>query len=145
MDETMVRDKARGFMDALHALEQDETGGEGSLDALVDLYAADARLTNAALRLTGEERVGTEAIRSFWKDYKKTLGKSYSDFHQVTVNGEAAGLFWVTRGTNSHGDENAAAYDGVTLLVFEESGKIRQFQGYYDTHQFNLAIGIQKA
>jgi hypothetical protein len=137
-----VRERAQQFIDALHSLEKTDGPGEAELDALVGLFADDARLTNAALRLTNEERRGTEAIRTFWADYKKTVGKAYSDFHQVTVNDHAAGLFWVTRGT-ANGDPDAIHYDGTTLLVFNDKGKIEFFQGYYDTHQLNRQLGVE--
>lgn len=138
-----VRQRAQQFIDALHALEKADGPSDAELDGLVALYADDARLTNAALRLTNEERKGKDAIRSFWSDYKKTVGRAFSDFHQVTVNDKAAGLFWVTRGT-AHGDPDAIHYDGTTLLVFDESGKITFFQGYYDTHQLNRQLGVEQ-
>lgn len=131
---------AQQFIDALHALEQ---GSETDVDALVALYADDAHLTNAALQLVGDERRGRDAIHKFWTEYKRTLGKAYSHFHQVTTNNESAGLFWTTKGTNKDGEQDAAAYDGVSLLVFNEAGKIRYFQGYYDTHQLNRAMGVE--
>jgi hypothetical protein len=66
MDETTIRAKAEEFIEALHALENAETGSDELLDGLTSLYAQDARLTNSALRLTNEEMTGQEAIRTFW-------------------------------------------------------------------------------
>lgn len=144
MEEQTVRQMAQEFIDALHALEKAEVSdSENALERLVSLYAEDAHLTNAALRLTGEEHQGTQEIHAFWLDYKKTLGKAYSDFSQVTVNNESAGLFWVTKGTDRDGHEGAVHYDGATLLVFDGQGKIRYFQGYYDTHQFNREMKVE--
>jgi hypothetical protein len=136
MDVTQARQKAQDFIDALHALEQ---GGEEQVEGLVALFSPDARITNAALKLTGEERQGPEGARTFWTEYKRTLSQAYSEFHQVTVNEQAAGLFWTTkhRGDGSAGDTE---YDGASLLVFDEAGKIRHFHGYYDTRQFNREI-----
>jgi ketosteroid isomerase-like protein len=144
MDETTVRAKAEEFIEALHALENAETGSDELLDGLTELYAQDARLTNSALRLTNEEMTGQDAIRTFWDEYKKTVGKANSVFHQVTVSGEAAGLFWVTEGITTPDQPEPRSYDGSTLLVFDEAGKIRHFQGYYDTHQFNRTIGREQ-
>ncbi len=141
MDETTIRAKAEEFISALHALEQAESGSGELLDALVALYADDAKLTNSALRLTEEELAGPDGIRTFWDEYKKTIGKANSAFHQVTVNGEAAGLFWVTEGITTPDQPTPMSYDGSTLLVFNEAGKISHFHGYYDTHQFNRTIG----
>ena len=126
---------------ALHALEDAESASDDLLSGLVALYAEEAKLTNSALLLTNEELVGPEAIRTFWDEYKKTVGKAHSDFTQITVNGEAVGLFWVTSGITTPDQPEPRSYDGSTLVVFDESGKIRQFHGYYDTHQFNRTIG----
>jgi ketosteroid isomerase-like protein len=144
MDETTIRAKAEEFIEALHALENAETGSDELLDGLAELYAQDARLTNSALRLTNEEMAGQDAIRTFWDEYKKTVGKANSVFHQVTVSGEAVGLFWVTEGITTPDQPEPRSYDGSTLLVFDEAGKIRHFQGYYDTHQFNRTIGREQ-
>jgi hypothetical protein len=141
MDETTIRAKAEEFIEALHALENAETGSDELLDGLAVLYADKATLTNSALRLTNEELSGQDGVRTFWDEYKKTVGKANSVFHQVTVSGEAAGLFWVTEGITTPDQPEPRSYDGSTLLVFDESGKIRHFQGYYDTHQFNRTIG----
>jgi hypothetical protein len=136
MDETTVRAKVEEFIEALHALENAETGSDELLDGLTELYAQDARLTNSALRLTNEEMTGQDAIRTFWDEYKKTVGKANSVFHQ--------GLFWVTEGITTPDQPEPRSYDGSTLLVFDEAGKIRHFQGYYDTHQFNRTIGREQ-
>ena len=141
MDETTIRAKADQFITALHALEDAETADDDLLNGLVTLYAEDAKLTNSALLLTDEELVGTDALRTFWDEYKKTVGRAHSDFTQITVNGEAAGLFWVTSGITTPDQPEPRSYDGSTLLIYDEAGKIRQFHGYYDTHQFNRAIG----
>jgi ketosteroid isomerase-like protein len=135
--------QADKFIDALHQLEKGADNTEQALNAIADLYADDATLTNAALRLTNEERRGRDQIRAFWADYKRTLGDSYSDFHQVTVNDQAAGLFWVTRGQGANGQHDAVHYDGTTLLVFGNDGKITHFHGYYDTRQLNRQMGIE--
>lgn len=138
-----TRQQADAFISALHDLETSTGDSDAALDAIVALYADDATLTNSALKLTGEERQGKDAIRTFWSEYKKTFGKAYSDFHQITTNDDAAGLFWVTRATNADGQEDAVAYDGTTLLVFDGEGKISHFQGYYDTRQLNRQMGIE--
>lgn len=138
-----TRALAQQFVDALHALEQTDGAGEAEVNALVGLFSDDAHLTNAALKLANDERRGKDAIHKFWTDYKRTLGRAYSDFHQVTTNEQAAGLFWVTKGTAADGQQDAVAYDGTTLLVFDGAGKITFFQGYYDTRQLNRQMGTE--
>ena len=127
---------AQPFIDALHVLEeaaQEETGV--AVDGLAQLFAENARLTNAAMQLTGETRAGREQIREFWTEYKKTVGKARSHFHQVTGNDEAVGLFWTTKG-----EDKAWSYEGVTPLEFDGDGKISRFHGYYDTQALDRAL-----
>jgi ketosteroid isomerase-like protein len=128
-------DLARQFIDALQALEQ---GDEQQVGPLVELFARDARLINAALKLAGKERQGHEGARQFWLEYRATLGQASSEFYQMTANDEAAGLFWTTKGSDSAG--NPLEYDGVSLLVFDHEGKIVLFRGYYDTRQMERQI-----
>ncbi len=134
-----IQAHAQQFIDALHALEQGSS--ENDVEALAALFSDDAHLTNAALRLAGDERRGHDAVRHFWSEYKRTVGRAYSEFHQITTSEEAAGLFWTTRITSNDGGQNAS-YDGTSLLVFDEAGKIRFFQGYYDTRELNHAMGV---
>jgi ketosteroid isomerase-like protein len=138
MDQQQTQQLAHQFIDALHTLEQ---GDESNVDALVELYSDDARLTNSALKLAGEERNGKEGARQFWSEYRKTFGEAYSDFFQVTTNEESAGLFWTTKGTGNNGQP--MEYDGVSLLVFNGEGKITLFRGYYDTRELSRSVGVE--
>ena len=139
-----AHEKATDFINALHALEEAEGEAQSEVDAIADLYAPDAKLTNAALKLVGEERQGSDAIRSFWAEYKKTLGKAYSDFHHIAASENTAGLYWVTKASAPDGSDDAVHYDGSTLLEFNDDGKITFFQGYYDTAQLNRQMGLEK-
>jgi len=138
MDQQQAHKLAQQFIDALHKLEQ---GNVEDVDDLVALYSDDARLINAALKLAGEERNGQDGAREFWTDYRRTFGEAYSDFYQVTANEESAGLFWTTKGTGNDGQP--MEYDGVSLLVFNEQGKIKLFRGYYDTRELSRAVGVE--
>lgn len=100
MDQQQTQQLAQQFIDALHTLEQgDVSNAEQNVSAMVELFSDDATLTNAALKLTGEERNGTDGATTFWTEYRKTFGEAYSDFFQITANDESAGLFWTTKGT----------------------------------------------
>ena len=125
--------QAQQFIDALHALER---GAEEHVAPLVDLFADNARITNAALQLVGKEEVGRDGATHFWTEYKRTLGECFSSFHHVTVDENAAGLFWTTEGNGPDG--NGVKYDGVSLLEFDEKGKIAFFRGYYDTRDLTV-------
>src|SRR3712207_3035384 len=111
--QTEIQAQAQQFIEALHRLEQ---GGAGEVDPMVRLFSDDTRITSSALRLAGDERRGTAGGRQFWEEYQRLVGAASSDFHQVTTNERAAGLFWRTTGTSSTGQP--IAYDGVSLLVF---------------------------
>ena len=137
MDRQQAEQLAQQFIDALHALEQ---GDVHQVDQLVALYSDDARLTNAALKLAGQDRTGQDGARQFWTEYRRTFGEAYSDFFQVTVSDTAAGLFWTTKGTGNDGQP--MEYDGVSLLVFDDQGKIKLFRGYYDTRELSREVGI---
>ncbi|HEY0604983.1 MAG TPA: nuclear transport factor 2 family protein [Herpetosiphonaceae bacterium] len=136
MDQQQVQQLAQQFIDALHALEQ---GDAGNVDQLAGMYSDDARLVNAALKLAGQERTGQDGARQFWTEYRRTFGEAHSDFYQVTVNEQAAGLFWTTKGTGNDGQP--MEYDGVSLLVFDDQGKIKLFRGYYDTRELSREVG----
>lgn len=125
---------AQQFIDALHQLE----GQDRDVDAIAALFTDDARLTNAALALAGEQRTGKDGIRQFWQEYRSLFEQVHSDFHQVTANDQSAGLFWTTTGTASDGQP--IEYDGASLLVFDDDGKIAQFRGYYDTRQMTKQV-----
>ena len=126
---------AEQFIEALHALEQ---GQEGALERMVGMFSGDARLTNAALKQSGREHSGQDGARTFWAAYRDTFGEVRSEFFQVTSNDQSAGLFWTTRGTDRAGAP--LEYDGVSLLVFDDAGKISLFRGYYDTRDLTRSV-----
>ncbi len=136
MAELSIPDLAQQFIVALHEFE---LGGADSADALIALFSTDARLTNSALKLSNVERQGIAGVREFWIKYRASFGELRSEFFQVTTNDCAAGLFWTSKGTDSNGQP--VEYDGVSLLVFDEEGKIALFRGYYDTRQLSQTVG----
>lgn len=140
MDNEQLLESAQKFIDALHTLEQ---GSDADVDGIVALFADDAQLTNAALRLAGEERRGSDGARQFWGEYRRTLGQARSEFFKVTAGDDAAGLFWTTKGTGNNGQP--MEYDGSTLLVYDDDGKITLFRGYYDTRELSRAVGVEHA
>lgn len=129
--------RAQNFIDALHALEK---GDESQIAPLVELFADDARITNAALQLAGKAELGRDGATRFWTEYKKALGACFSEFHHVTIDENAAGLFWTTQGSGTDG--SAVKYDGVSLLEFDANGKISFFRGYYDTRDLTVRAEI---
>lgn len=126
---------AQQFIDALHALED---GSESDTAAIVALFSDDARLLNAALKLAGKQRSGRDGAEQFWREYRSTFERARSEFAQITTNEQAAGLFWTTKGSDNTGQP--IEYDGVSLLVFDQDGKIVQFRGYYDTRELSRQV-----
>jgi ketosteroid isomerase-like protein len=132
-----AKELAHRFIDALHTIEAE---GKGDIDAMADLFATDARLTNAALR--GQEFTGPDGARQFWDEYRAAFGDVRSEFSHVIVDKHAAGLFWRTEGRARDGQP--IAYDGVSLLEWseQEPGKIGYFRGYYDTRALARELGV---
>lgn len=138
MDVQQTHQLGEQFTAALHALDANQ---EGALEQIVAMFSPEARLTNASLKLANEERTGIEGIRSFWSNYRNTFREAQTEFAQVTSNEQAAGLFWTTRGSDAEGQP--LEYDGVSLLVFDNEGKIVQFRGYYDTRELTRKVASE--
>lgn len=130
------QEQARRFIEALHALE---SGGEDALDQICALFSDDAGLTNAALRLADKEYHGRDGVREFWQAYRATFAAIRSEFSHITAGDRAAGLFWTSAGQDAAGQP--VNYDGVSLLEFDDSGRIKRFRGYYDTRQLVREVG----
>ena len=88
------------------------------------------------MQLVDKEETGREGATHFWTEYKATLGECFSTFHHVTIDENAAGLFWTTEGNGADG--HGVKYDGVSLLEFDDNGKIKFFRGYYDTRDLTV-------
>ena len=132
MEQQQVQERAQQFIDALHQLEQAKSG---DVDGIVRLFGEDARLSSAALRLTGDERRGRSGVQQFWSEYRGTFEQLASEFSHVLVGDRAASLVWRTQGKYSDGQP--FTYDGVSLLVFDDTGNISEFHSYYDTRQLS--------
>jgi len=135
MQTEQVRALAERFIEALSRLERD---GLSALDELVELFSEDAHLTNPPLEMAGEERVGHDGARRFWRTYHDVLGEAESHFSHITVGRDAAGLFWRThaRGRGRSGLD----YEGVTLLELDDRGLIRYLRAYFDLDVLARAI-----
>ena len=88
--------------------------------------------------MTGEERVGRDGVRRFWKTYHDVLGEAESRFTHITVGDGAAALFWRTHARGR--GRNGLDYDGVTLLELDDRGLIRYLRAYFDVDVLARAI-----
>jgi hypothetical protein len=140
MEQQQLQVLAQQFIDALHHLEQHNVD---DVDVVVRLFSDDARVSSAALRLTGDERRGRSGVQQFWIEYRGTFDDVASDFSHVLLGDRAAGLVWTTRGNYAGG--GPFAYDGVSLLVFDDAGKIAEFRSYYDTRQLSREVTATSA
>jgi hypothetical protein len=130
MDQPQAKQLAQQFIDQLHRVED---GNPDSVDALVGLFSDDAELSNTIMESQASRCVGRDRIAQFWRGYKSSFGAIHSDFFDVTTSDHSAALFWRSTGTGQSG--LPVSYEGVSLLMFDNAGKIRQFKGYFDPRQ----------
>lgn len=133
MNPQIIRDAAQRFIGRLDRLEQ---GEPGAADELTALFADDAHLSNPIIEREGGERVGRDAIAAFWQAYRGNFGDIHSEFLDITAGEQSAGLFWRSEGAGRDGQP--LAYEGVTLLQFDEGGRITRFKGYFDPDRVRL-------
>ena len=135
MDLQRTLELAKEFSQALHAVDRRE---QGAIERIAGMYSPEARITNAALKLAGEERNGLDGARVFWEQYQNSFREASTAFFELTCSERGAGLFWTTKGTDAAGD--SFSYDGVSLLVFDDEGRITLFRGYYDTRELSKRV-----
>lgn len=117
----MATERAQRFVDALGKLEE-----SGDLEALVALFADDAKVSNVA---SHREFSGLEGVRQFWRDYKAMLAQVKSTFRNMIESNDRVALEWETQGTAQNGA--AVNYEGVSILEWD-GDKIRRFYAYFD-------------
>lgn len=136
MDNHQIKGLADQFISQLHGLEGGEAAGA---DALAELFADDAELTNSIIEADDakSQRHGRDEIRQFWREYGESFRSIQSEFIDVTASEHSAGLFWQSKGSDANG--KPLEYEGVSLLEFNDEGKIQRFKGYFDRMQMNLS------
>ena len=130
MELQQVKSIADRFITELHRIEDGDAAG---VNRIVDMFADDAELTNPLIRRDGGSRNGHDQIAEFWREYYTAFSHIHSEFFDVTASDHSVGLFWRSEGTNTAGQP--LEYEGVSLLVLDESGKITRFQGFFDSRQ----------
>lgn len=134
MDDQQIKGLADQFIGRLHQLEQ---GDIADAEALAELFSDDAELSNSIIEADGAKsrRDGREEIVQFWREYRESFQAIRSEFIDITANQHSAGLFWTSDGSDANGQ--ALRYEGVSLLIFDESGKIKNFKAYFDQAQLH--------
>ncbi|MGI3781297.1 MAG: nuclear transport factor 2 family protein [Janthinobacterium lividum] len=121
----MATNRTQEFADALHELE---SGGD--LDTFVAGFAEDVELYRPE---TQQHLDGISGARSFWQQYLATFDHISSDFSRI-VDGEVGVLEWTSTGAIAGGAP--ISYAGVSLVDFDDAGKVARFATYFDTQAF---------
>lgn len=121
----MATNRTEQFAAALHDLE-----GGGELDVFVAVFADDVELVRPE---TQQHLDGVPGARAFWQQYLATFDQISSDFSRV-VDGQVGVLEWTSTGRLARG--TPITYAGVSLLDFDDAGKVSRFATYFDTQAF---------
>ena len=122
----MDSDRAGSFARALQDLEK-----SGDVTRFVSGVFADEPVLMRPE--TGQQERGTGAAEQFWQQYLDQFQHVRSEFTRI-VDGEVAVLEWTSDGRLNTGV--AITYSGVSLLDFDDSGRVSRFATYYDTAPF---------
>ncbi|QSQ21610.1 nuclear transport factor 2 family protein [Pyxidicoccus parkwayensis] len=130
----MAMERAQRFVDALKRLEE-----HGDVEGIVALFSDDAQVSNVA-----SSRVfsGQDGARTFWREYKGTLGQVQSTFRNMIEAGDRVALEWETQGTANNGA--AVAYEGVSIIEWD-GDRIRRFYAYFDPHALGEELTMNNA
>ncbi|GIZ51369.1 nuclear transport factor 2 family protein [Noviherbaspirillum aridicola] len=132
MDQQQIKSMADDFIHRLHRVEE---GDPQAVDILVEMFAEDAELSNPVAERNGRAYRGRDAVERFWREYRHLFREVHSEFVDVTAGDHSAGLFWRSNGVDASGAR--LEYEGVSLLVFDDQGKIRRFRGYFDSNSLH--------
>lgn len=123
----MSDDHAQAFADALQQLEK-----SGDVDAFVqDQFAEGATLLRPEV---DQEVSGSDGARQYWQQYLGQFSDIASSFDRITGSGNLGVLEWTSTGTLAAGA--SISYRGVSLLDFDDQGKVSRFATYFDTAPF---------
>jgi ketosteroid isomerase-like protein len=134
MDQEQAKTLAARFIGQLHRVEDGDAAG---VDSLVAMFSDDAHLSNPIIGRQGGDRAGREAIAQFWRNYQASFGEIHSEFYDVTASDHSAGLFWRSTGKGAGGQP--LDYEGVSLLTFDDNGRISRFKGYFDSEKVTFS------
>ena len=124
----MSDDRAQAFADALQQLEKN-----GDIDAFVQSqFAEGATLSRPEV---DQQVSGTEGAREFWQQYLGQFSDIASSFDRISGSGDLGVLEWTSSGTLAAGA--SIDYRGVSLLDFDDQGKVSRFATYFDTAPFS--------
>ena len=123
---TSAHARADRFAAALRHLED-----TGDSSRLRELFAPDPELVRPEVA-TGDEHAGD--VTRFWEKYRSPFSEITTEFIRVAESGGLGVLEWVSHGTLTSG--SPIEYRGVSLLYFDDEGRIHRFATYFDTAAF---------
>ncbi len=125
---TMSETRAERFARALQQFEQD-----ADVDQFVGaVFSDDAELHRPEHRDQTER--GADGARQFWQQYRSQFEEIASTFSRTAEGGDLGLLEWTSEGRLATG--RSIRYDGVSVLDFDQSGKVTRFATWYDTAAF---------
>lgn len=122
----MATNRTEAFAAALNELENG-----GALEEFVSIFDDEAELRRPE---THQRLDGEDGALAFWKDYLGNFDQIRSEFSRV-VDGEVGVLEWTSSGRLKNGAP--ITYAGVSILDFDDSGKVARFSTYFDTQAFS--------
>ena len=117
---------AQSFADALQSLETTRD---------VDRFVTASFADDVVLRRpeTGQSEHGRDGATRYWRQYLDRFQEIRSEFGRIAEGGPGV-LEWTGAGRLSSGA--AITYTGVSLLDFDDDGRVVGFATYYDTAPF---------
>ncbi|GGL91344.1 nuclear transport factor 2 family protein [Nakamurella endophytica] len=123
----MSNDRARTFADALQTLES-----SGDVEAFVSgQFTETSELHRPE---TDQQTRGLDGARLFWEQYLNQFESIASTFSRVEDRAGLGVLEWSSTGQVAGGAP--VEYRGVSLIDFDDDGRVARFATYYDTARF---------
>ncbi len=122
-----MADRTEDFAERLKDLED-----SGDVEAFVTaVFAIDVVLLRPE---TGRELTGLDGARTFWQEYLDQFSRVDSTFNRIS-SGQVGVLEWTSAARLRN--DIRISYAGVSLLDFDDQGKVQRFSTYYDTSAFD--------
>jgi ketosteroid isomerase-like protein len=117
---------AQQFQAALQRMEQTR-----NVEDITGFFSDDAELSNLG---AAHGLRGAEGVRQFWRNYLQPFSDVRSEFYNSFAGDGTTALEWRSEGTLTTGQP--ISYRGVSVLVLNDAGKVREFRTYYDSAAF---------
>lgn len=123
---SMRQEPTQAFMSALQSMEKDR-----DVNQLAARFTPSCRLWRQSY---GHAYEGAEGAQKFWNEYLNQFTSVDTAFTQVLEREGLAILEWESCGALQGG--RPIHYRGVSILEFDEDGKVLSFKTYFDSAHF---------